>query len=54
MANESLIDLISAALKIPRRNVCIVSGSASRTKILEVKGISLESVQRMAEESGVV
>ena len=54
MANESLIELISAALKISRRKVCIVSGSASRTKILEVQGISLESVQRMAEESGVV
>lgn len=54
MANESLIELISAALKISRRNVCIVSGSASRTKILEVKGISLATVQRMAEESGVV
>lgn len=54
MANESLIDLISTALNTPRRNVCIVSGSASRIKILEVQGIPLESVQRMAEESGVV
>jgi uncharacterized protein (TIGR00251 family) len=54
MANESLIDLISTALKTPRRNVCNVSGSASRTKVLEVQGLSLESVQRLAEDSGVV
>ena len=54
MANESLIELLSATLKVPRRNVCIVSGSASRTKILEVQGVSLESIQRIAEESGVV
>ena len=54
MANESLIDLISTALKTSRRNVCIVSGSASRTKVVEVTGISLESVQRMAEGSRVV
>jgi len=53
-ANESVIDLISAALKISRRNVCIVSGSASRTKILEVKGISLESIHRLAEGPDVV
>jgi uncharacterized protein len=55
MANESLIDLISATLKTSRRNVCIVSGSASRMKILEVQGVSLEAVQRMAErEAGGV
>jgi uncharacterized protein len=54
MANENLIDLISSALKTSRRNVCIVSGSASRTKVVEVKGISLESVQRLAEDSRVV
>jgi len=54
MANESLIELISSALRISRRNVCIVSGSASRTKLVEVKGISLEAVQRIAEDSRVV
>jgi len=54
MANEALIELISSALRISRRNVCIVSGSASRTKVVEVKGISLEAVQRIAEDSRVV
>ena len=54
MANEALIELISSALRISRRNVCIVSGSASRTKLVEVKGISLEAVQRIAEDSRVV
>ena len=54
MANEGVIDLISTALKTPRRNVCIVAGSASRTKVVEVHGVSMESVQRMVEDSGVV
>ena len=54
MANENLIELITAALKTSRRNVCIVSGSASRTKVIEVQGVSLENVQRLAEEPGVV
>lgn len=54
MANDNLIDLISTALKTSRRNVCIVSGSASRTKVVEVNGVSLESVQRLAEGSRVV
>lgn len=51
MANESLLELISSAFGISRRSVCIVSGSASRTKVVEVKGVSLEAVQRVAEES---
>jgi len=54
MANEALIELISSALRTSRRNVCILTGSASRTKVIEVKGVSLEAVQRIAEESRVV
>ncbi|HJP60009.1 MAG TPA: DUF167 family protein [Gemmatimonadaceae bacterium] len=54
MANESLIDLISAALKTSRLNVCIVSGSASRTKVLEVEGVSLDEIKRLGGEAKVV
>jgi uncharacterized protein len=49
MANEALIDLISELLKTPRRNVCIVSGLTSRTKMIEVRGVDLESVQHLSE-----
>ena len=48
MANEALIDFLADALKISRRNLCIVSGHSSRTKVIEVRGVDLESVQRLA------
>jgi len=49
MANEALIDFLSDALKVSRRNLCIVSGHSSRTKLIEVRGVDLESVQRLAD-----
>lgn len=49
MANEALIDLLSRSLRTSRRNVCIVSGLSSRNKMIEVRGVDLESVQHLAE-----
>lgn len=49
MANEALIDSLTAALKIPRRNVCIVSGLASRTKVVEVRDVDLDRILRLAD-----
>jgi uncharacterized protein (TIGR00251 family) len=49
LANAALIDFLSHALKASRRNVCIVSGHSSRTKVVEISGVNLESVQRLAE-----
>jgi len=48
MANEALIDFLSEALKISRRNLCMVSGHSSRTKVIEVRGVDLESIKRLA------
>lgn len=48
LANEALIDSLSAALKIPRRNVCIVSGFTSRTKVVEVREVELEKILQLA------
>ncbi len=48
MANEAMVELLSKALRTPRRNVCIVSGHASRTKVVEISGADLESVKRLA------
>ena len=48
MANDALVDLLSKELQTPRRNVCIVSGHSSRTKVIEISGVDLESVQRLA------
>jgi uncharacterized protein (TIGR00251 family) len=49
LANEALIELLSRALNTSRRNVCIVSGHSSRTKLIEISEASLESVQRLAD-----
>ena len=49
LANDALIDFLSQSLDIPRRNVCIVSGFSSRTKVVEVSEADLEAVQRLAE-----
>jgi uncharacterized protein (TIGR00251 family) len=48
LANEAMVELLSKALKTARRNVCIVSGHASRTKAVEVREVDLESVQHLA------
>jgi hypothetical protein len=48
LANEALIDFLSRALDIPRRNVCIVSGFSSRSKVVEISEVDLEAVQRLA------
>ena len=49
MANEALMVFLSESLKVSRRNVCIVSGHSSRNKIVEVRGVELEAVQRLAD-----
>jgi uncharacterized protein YggU (UPF0235/DUF167 family) len=45
-----LIGFLSDTLGVSRRNVCIVSGHTSRTKVVEVSEVSLEAVQRLATE----
>jgi uncharacterized protein len=49
LANEALIDSLSLALKVPRRNVCIVSGFSSRMKVVEVREVDLYRVLRLAD-----
>jgi uncharacterized protein len=49
LANEALIDSLSMALEIPRRNVCIVSGFSSRTKIVEVREVDIEKILQLAD-----
>ena len=47
LANEALIDFLSQALQLPRRNVCIVSGFTSRTKVVEISEVRLETIQSL-------
>ena len=48
LANEALIDFLSDSLGVSRRNVCIVTGQSSRTKIVEISEVDLTAVQRLA------
>jgi uncharacterized protein (TIGR00251 family) len=42
-ANAELIDILAAALGLPRRAVTIVAGERGRTKRVRVTGIALEA-----------
>lgn len=41
------MDCLSQALEIRRRSVCIVSGFTSRTKVVEISGVTLETIQSL-------
>lgn len=43
-ANRVLIEFIAERVGVPKRCIRIVSGSTSRRKVLEVQGISAESL----------
>ena len=50
LANEALIAFLSDSLGVSRRNVCIVTGQSSRTKVIEVSEVDLKAVQRLVAE----
>lgn len=45
-ANAAAIEVIAAALGVPKRAVRIVSGASSRSKTVEVGGLSAAAVRR--------
>ncbi len=47
-ANEALVRLLANELEVPRRSVRIVTGASSRTKTVEIDGISPDVVERLA------
>lgn len=47
-ANEALVELLAGALHVPRRDVRIVSGAASRRKVVEVDGVDARLVTALA------
>ena len=44
-ANEEIIAVLGRALKIPRRDIRIVSGEASRNKVVEVRGMNSVTIR---------
>lgn len=49
MANQALIDFLSETLAVARRDVRIVSGLTSRTKVVEIREGDLGKIQRLAD-----
>ena len=49
-ANEALIALLAERLGLPKRNVSIVRGAASRQKTVEIVGMTGEEVERRMRE----
>ncbi len=43
-ANDALVELLSETLAVPRSTVRLVSGSASRDKIVELAGLDPETI----------
>jgi uncharacterized protein len=43
-ANEALVDFVADALGVSKRSVRIVSGFASRRKVLEIDGVTEEEL----------
>ena len=48
-ANDGLIRLLAASLRVAARNVSIVRGQTSRTKTVEVAGVSASAVLGLAQ-----
>lgn len=53
-ANQRLIELLASHLKIPKRDISIVSGKSSRKKIVEIQGISLNELKLRPQSSGKI
>lgn len=46
-ANEALVRFIAATFDIPARSVTIVAGLSSRTKIVELQGVTEDRVRQL-------
>lgn len=50
-ANDALVKFLSDLFAVARRDVRIVAGETSRSKIVEVDGITERAVREIAEQS---
>jgi uncharacterized protein (TIGR00251 family) len=46
-ANEALCDFLSSVLKISKSAVRILSGERSRSKLVEIRGVSVEQIRSL-------
>lgn len=48
-ANAALVEFFSKLFRVPRRDVRIVAGETSRSKVVEIDGIAARVVQDLAD-----
>jgi uncharacterized protein len=48
-ANEALVELLAGTFGIPVRAVTIVAGGSSRTKVVELQGVSEDRIRRLVQ-----
>ncbi|HEX5217292.1 MAG TPA: DUF167 domain-containing protein [Vicinamibacterales bacterium] len=52
-ANAALIEVLAAALDVPRRDISLIAGERSRTKRVQVRGLTAEDIkQRLTRHPG--
>jgi uncharacterized protein (TIGR00251 family) len=51
-ANDALVELLSETLAVPRSTVRLVSGAASRDKIVELAGLDPETIDDRLHRAG--
>jgi uncharacterized protein len=52
-ANEAVLALLAETLAVPRRDVTLVSGAASRNKIVELTGLGPDEIERRLAAAGM-
>ncbi len=45
-ANKELINILSKVLKVPKSSIIIVVGKTARNKVVEVKGMDNDEIER--------
>ncbi len=51
-ANEAVLTLLAETLTLPRSSVALVSGGASRDKIVELAGLAPDEIDRRLASAG--
>jgi uncharacterized protein (TIGR00251 family) len=51
-ANDALVDFLADIFAVSRRAVTILAGVSSRTKVVEIRGITERAVHELAARSG--
>jgi uncharacterized protein YggU (UPF0235/DUF167 family) len=51
-ANDAVLELLAETLDVPRASLTLVSGGASRNKIVELTGIEPDEIERRLATAG--